>query len=916
MESSVHEGLDSPTTMSLSSVPNTLDDATHEVLDKQVHERVSLFISGKPGLSDCMFLLQTIVRLSNGTLDPKYYDSFNATDLIMSQPGLTTMLHAAWSSGSYRDIRNLEILQVPRPLTTKARLPAEVENKLHRAFIAPYHGKAVDAFYEYLEHNNTKFARGSGGGPPKYYGKFCSIVQSSGTGKSRLLFEGVLVLYMNLRPSDDKTGFPARDDVPAEILTPHPGIDAVDYSARCCAFFAAVFTTVREYLLVSRGLEDALKQWNDSMCNLRSEDRKQFFMTLKAKYTTYYKKIKGNAPDDTVAEAARKLSDLSLSAERVEQQMEQDNQSMKHDERATEQAEQTTERAEQAPSSMPGQEIMISAYREMVNVLDELFRSGECHKPKVVLALDEAHPLSGMKKSEGYRPSTILCRAISLYSGADRTANHAVWVVFASTTSKVADFAAPQAFHDSARVFAAGQLVYPPYCQLGWDQRADPLKAIAAVDVAQAGHIIGFGRVLWKSIQELYDVEGMMEVAMSKLSGSSANENLPLVTLSQRICLNLTLGHREAVKFSTSAVASHLRVCISITEDRNWSFTTYPSEPFLSCAAAALLHEGCNLDTFLKALEEKILSGMVDVGQSGELASRLLWLLAKDLYVRRTPLHGLVIPAGDGQKWNSQLVDCQMISVIEYFHFVFGDNFWDLAGEEAKGAFKDAYVNFSHWVSMDENISVPKDGDDQLDTKEWTLRHWHRTSAVQCCHYQPLVDKMIPIYFKENKPPRKGLSHADDLSRVSQIFISDKAGRSSNQSALHKITRSHESINCSSSLPWVAILVDFGVKTPTVQPTFPARQSERLKTQDVGQCLRIHATAISVDTFPFLSRNEQLRSTLQNIIVYEEFPPNGGKRAQHLEERVRYGSTCKKGHMRWEGEASETGDQGGDQESD
>ncbi|KAI5988290.1 hypothetical protein EDC04DRAFT_2819240 [Pisolithus marmoratus] len=120
---------------------------------------------------------------------------------------------------------------------------------------------------------------------------------------------------------------------------------------------------------------------------------------------------------------------------------------------------------------------------------------------------------------------------------------------------------------------------------------ADPLGWIVATDVAQAHHVIGYGRALWKSLQELYDIEGLTGLAISKLCGATANKNLPLVTISQTFCLILTWGHRVAVKFATSAVANHLRICISITEDRNWNVTTYPSEPFLWRAAAALLHE-------------------------------------------------------------------------------------------------------------------------------------------------------------------------------------------------------------------------------------------------------------------------------------------------------------------------------------
>jgi hypothetical protein len=59
---------------------------------------------------------------------------------------------------------------------------------LYESFVRPYVGKAVDGFYQYLKSNNEKF-RGRGLEWP-YYAKFCLIVQSSGTGKSRLSTDG------------------------------------------------------------------------------------------------------------------------------------------------------------------------------------------------------------------------------------------------------------------------------------------------------------------------------------------------------------------------------------------------------------------------------------------------------------------------------------------------------------------------------------------------------------------------------------------------------------------------------------------------------------------------------------------------------------------------------------------------------
>ena len=82
---------------------------------------------------------------------------------------------------------------VSRVLSHVCRILNEDANDIHYgSFIRPYVGNAVDGFYEYLKTNNQKFS-GSALERP-YYAKFCSIVQSSGTGKSRLMTE---VRFMN-----------------------------------------------------------------------------------------------------------------------------------------------------------------------------------------------------------------------------------------------------------------------------------------------------------------------------------------------------------------------------------------------------------------------------------------------------------------------------------------------------------------------------------------------------------------------------------------------------------------------------------------------------------------------------------------------------------------------------------------------
>lgn len=108
-----------------------------------------------------------------------------------------------------------------------------------------------------------------------------------------------------------------------------------------------------------------------------------------------------------------------------------------------------------------------------------------------------------------------------------------------------------------------------------------------------------------------------------------------LAILGQRFGLKVTFGHPDSVEHLEKGVVSHLRMCLATTLDRKWWFTSYPFEPLLSCVAASDLHAAPGiLESALGTLLTTVSFGMIDMGQRGELASRLLWLLAKDLFIR------------------------------------------------------------------------------------------------------------------------------------------------------------------------------------------------------------------------------------------------------------------------------------------
>ena len=81
------------------------------------------------------------------------------------------------------------------------------------------------------------------------------------------------------------------------------------------------------------------------------------------------------------------------------------------------------------------------------------------------------------------------------------------------------------------------------------------------------------------------------------------------------------MGHPDSIEYLEKGVASHLRICLATTLDRNWRSTSYPSEPLLSCVAASELHAGARvLREALRTLLDTVKSGMIDMAQRDELA--------------------------------------------------------------------------------------------------------------------------------------------------------------------------------------------------------------------------------------------------------------------------------------------------------
>ena len=99
------------------------------------------------------------------------------------------------------------------------------------------------------------------------------------------------MLYMNLRTEVDIRGFPARDPIPANILTKFPSSQR-EYQTVCYAFLIALFETLDEQLssaYATRQSKATIMRWVQQMCDVSHTPeytaRSDFFGNVSEKYT-------------------------------------------------------------------------------------------------------------------------------------------------------------------------------------------------------------------------------------------------------------------------------------------------------------------------------------------------------------------------------------------------------------------------------------------------------------------------------------------------------------------------------------------------------------------------------------------------------------------------------------------------------
>jgi hypothetical protein len=190
--------------------------------------------------------------------------------------------------------------------------------------------------------------------------------------------------------------------------------------------------------------------------------------------------------------------------------------------------------------------------------------------------------------------------------------------------------------------------------------------------------------------------DSLVDLAALKLTNTekfnTENMNHVLAVLSHRLCIDPLMTSSEATKLADRSIADHMRILTGFSCEGKNFHTSCPSEPLLTLGAVDLLHNEKDsgfLGRVLNTLTDKLCKdGLIEKGLMGELASRTLLLLARDMAAPTKP-------NGVGRDL------LKPVLLMNFLDVLFGNETWCHSKPKRDNftdTFESTYVNFTHWA--------------------------------------------------------------------------------------------------------------------------------------------------------------------------------------------------------------------------
>ncbi|THH19411.1 hypothetical protein EW146_g1744 [Bondarzewia mesenterica] len=612
----------------------------------------------------------------------KYLLYFDVKD-VARYPDLQADLLQAWRDQSFDSIRQ-RLLDG----NNNIRLASEIKvTAIQRAWQEPY----MRYWHQVMYDNINNMARNMD------YSNTVSIIQSAGTGKSRMVDEMAKLVFtipfnLHLR---DKSAFmslvyPPPDEEVRNYFETRPKETYGQYRTRIYAFFKYLFIEVWTAVNASFGFghshRDLAQLWRNYL--QLSDNREKLYRSVidrcKEASTVRTRSMSYIPPVFII------LQEVHYAAHEAIQEL------------------------EKLLACIPDVESAVRAPDTLV---------------KLVLYFDDSQMFAQEHVAEGEDSYSIFLSCFNSFR------LHNVIGILISTHSHISYADPPkEPYCSSGRAPLNYTKFQAPITETAFDCHPSfPLKPgqYTLSDVASVEFMARFGRPLFWSLlngarlsnnPDEYDMvcHSLVDLAREKLLGrhnvdldrDKVSRSGQIAIADVRLLLDFVEGLNDSHQMGVALVNKHLRTAWSIPSHRRYMISGYPSEPIIAEAAARQMHL-FRRETpqpqapVLDILRREVAGGLLDLDDLDKLVARTLLMEAYDRAIEREQ----GFEPGVTYPFYSQ--GCSVITFIEeLFHEDTAREILDsvpdnvVAGESLREAFKDAVVRFTHFVKLDDDSGV------------------------------------------------------------------------------------------------------------------------------------------------------------------------------------------------------------------
>ncbi|OBZ69610.1 hypothetical protein A0H81_10227 [Grifola frondosa] len=611
---------------------------------------------------------------------------------------------------------------------------------LSRPFDQPYHGTAVKDFKDALLEYDRMYD------PTNHFGRTIAIVQSSGTGKSRLVkelgnhFPSLSVCFRSTQ--EITTSWPPGDSPALEFFV-KVGMRRRSGGSLPGAWVKVALDDITHERNVDKSVHDRLDAWGIAARANGGDSRHDRFIAVVE--LAEHRLI---AEQQVLASLRKNLMSSDVTNSVAPDAI------TFGDGRLVDGESKTLQKGNVAHDKDTLQKSILTWHCELFELLakpyfDQLGKILSANNiGRFLIAFDECTRLEMAKETEETKRtkkttapqwgmSLMALQRILKASDAYTFSGARFWFLLLDTASYVTDFAPPGRNVSSFRL-RRGFISLPIWSCLGFDQLKPEGQDLPRKpkDAHFLEHLKKYGRPYWSTLEgHSHLLQGaILKLVYPDLTFSPFNLNHVFALFSNRVLLEVGSGP-AATRLMAESVRTHMRLLVGVRAG-NVVITKAASEPMLAVAAAQCLNTNTKvyqlaMETLIEKLVEQGL--VLDRGVQGELSGRLLATFARDR-AALTNADAFVVSSPDG-------LSIQPVTLPAFLMALVGKSFFDNERTVCARFLEDnddVWINFTHFVQVEKGISTI-DVDDLYDA-------WCRTAAIQCTHNQPIIDNLIVTY--------------------------------------------------------------------------------------------------------------------------------------------------------------------------